>query len=74
VEELTRIIGVAHALVDAGRHIELEGLDSQVGLLCAKTLDLPMDDGRRVRPRLIALSGSVMALSHALTARVPPHL
>ena len=33
------------------------GLDHQVGLLCAKSLDLPPDEGRRVRPRLIALSG-----------------
>jgi hypothetical protein len=68
-EELTSIIGVAHALVDAGRAIDLAGLDSQVGLLCAKTLDLPPDDGRRARPRLIALSGSVEALSRALVAR-----
>ncbi len=71
-EELTRIIGVAHALVDAGRAIDLAGLDSQVGLLCAKTLDLPPDDGRRARPRLIALSGSVEALSRVLIARTPP--
>ncbi len=71
-EELTKMIGIAHALVDAGRTIDLAGLDSQVGLLCAKTLDLPPEDGRRARPRLIALSGSVEALSRALLARASP--
>ena len=71
-EELTKIIEVAHALVDAGRTIDLAGLDSQVGLLCAKTLDLLPDEGRRARPRLIALSSSVEALSRALVAHPPP--
>ena len=40
--------------------------------LCAKALDLPPDEGRRVRPRLIALSGSMEALSQALLARGAP--
>ncbi len=71
-EELTKIIEVARTLVDAGRAIDLAGLDSQVGLLCAKTLDLLPDDGHRARPRLITLSGSVEALSRALVARLPP--
>lgn len=67
--ELTQMIGVACALAEAGRTIDLTGLDHQVGLLCAKSLDLPPDEGRRVRPRLIALSGSMEALSRALAAR-----
>jgi hypothetical protein len=71
-EEVTKLVGVARALVEAGRDVDLAGLDSQVGLLCAKTLDLPPDEGRRVRPRLIALSGTVEALSRALSARAPP--
>lgn len=71
-EELTRMIAVAHALVDAGRSIDLAGLDGQIGLLCAKTLDLPQNDGQRARPRLIALAASVEALSRALVARPPP--
>jgi hypothetical protein len=71
-EDLTGLIGVAQALVEAGRAIDLSGLDSQIGLLCAKTLDLPPDEGRRVRPRLIALSGSVEALSRALATHAAP--
>ena len=72
VAELMKVVGIAHELVEAGRDIDLAGLDSRVGLLCAKTLDLPPDEGRHVRPRLIALSGSVEALSRALSARAPP--
>jgi hypothetical protein len=71
-DELMKLVGVARALVDSGRHVDLVGLEDQVGLLCAKMLDLPPDEGRRVRPRLIALSGSVEALSRALSARAPP--
>jgi len=71
-EELSRIVDVARALVEAGRAIDLAGLDSQVGLLCAKSLDLPPEEGRRVRPWLVALSGAVEALWRALAARGAP--
>ena len=59
-------------LVDSNREVDLTGLDREIGLLCAKTLDLPPDEGRRIRPRLIALSGSVEALSRAFCTRGPP--
>lgn len=68
-DDLTRIVGIALTLVEADRIIDLTGFDNQVGLLCAKSLDLPPDEGRRIRPRLIALSGSIEALSRALAAR-----
>ena len=70
-EELTKMVGVANALVEAGRAIDLTGLDSQVGLLCAKSLDLPPDEGRRIRPRLIALFGTIEALSRTLASHAP---
>lgn len=71
-DELTRMMGLACALAQSGRAVDLTGLEDQVGLLCAKSLDLPPEEGRRVRPRLIALSGSIEALSRVLAARVPP--
>jgi len=71
-EQLTCMIDVSRGLVEAGRAIDLTGLDRQVGLLCAKSLDLPPDEGRRVRPRLLALSGSIEALSRAMAARAAP--
>jgi len=70
-EELAKVVGVACELVIAGRAIDLTGLTDQVGLLCAKSLDLPTDAGRGVRPRLIALSGSMEALSRALQKAAP---
>jgi hypothetical protein len=70
-EELTKIVGVARALVEAGRAIDLTGIDSQVGLLCAKSLDLPPGDGRRIRPRLIALFGAMEALAQVITSNAP---
>ena len=71
-DELTKMVGLACALAESGRTVDLAGLESQVGLLCAKSLDLPPDEGRRVRPRLIALSGSIEALSRILAAHVAP--
>jgi hypothetical protein len=71
-EELTTMVGVARTLVEANRAVDLTGLDGQVGLLCAKSLDLPPDEGRRIRPRLIALSGSIEALSRTLATHAPP--
>ena len=71
-EALTQTIGVARALAESGRAIELIGLDREVGLLCAQSLDLPPDTGRRVRPQLIALSRAMEALSLVLAARAAP--
>lgn len=71
-EELTKMVCIAQVLVAANRQVDLTGLDSQIGLLCAKSLDLPPDEGRKIRPRLIALFGSVEELSRSLAKRAPP--
>jgi hypothetical protein len=71
-EDLTKRISCARAAAEGGSRISLTGLDQQVGVLCAKSLDLSPDEGRRVRPRLIALSGLIEALSRALAARARP--
>ena len=68
---LARTLGLARALVEAGRRIDLAGLDSQVGLLCARALDLDPEEGRQVRADLIALREMLDALA-ALLARPPP--
>jgi hypothetical protein len=70
-EKLTKLVELARAFVDSNREVDLAGLDHQIGLLCAKTLDLPPDEGRRMRPRMIALFGSVEGLSRALAAHGP---
>ena len=68
---LARTLSLARALVEAGRRIDLTGLDSQVGLLCARALDLDPEDGRSVRSHLIALRSEIDALA-VLLARSPP--
>lgn len=40
-EQAIRIVAVAQALVASHRHVDIAGLQDQVGLLCAKSLDLP---------------------------------
>jgi hypothetical protein len=40
-EQLTRLVDTARALVDSNREVDLTGLECEIGLLCAKSLDLP---------------------------------
>lgn len=40
VEQTLRMIAVTEALVASHRHVDLEGLEHHVGLICAKALDL----------------------------------
>jgi hypothetical protein len=59
-------LGVARGFVEAGRSVDLAGLEDQVGLLCAKALDLPPAEGRMMRGELVALLARVDALTAAL--------
>lgn len=63
---VAQTLGVARGLVDAGRAVDLAGLQDQVGLLCAKALDLPRDEGRAMRGELVALLARLDGLSVAL--------
>ena len=49
------MLRLARGMVQAGRRVELEGLDQMVGRLCARCLDLPPEEGRALRPLLAAL-------------------
>lgn len=72
--DLGQTVAMARALVESGRAIDLAGLDAQVGLLCAKALDLPPAEGRAVQADLMTLLGAMDALARALTraAGSPP--
>lgn len=65
-EELASTISLARALAESGRAVDLTGLDLRIGLLCAKSLDLPPEQGREMRPALVLLSRAVEALSRVL--------
>lgn len=40
-DQTMRVISIAAALAESARPVDLDGLQDQVGLLCAKALDLP---------------------------------
>ena len=46
--------------------MDLTGLEDQVGLLCAKALDLPPAEGRTMRGELVAVLARMDALTVAL--------
>jgi hypothetical protein len=71
-DELTETVGMARVLAAWGRAVDLTGLDQQIGLLCAKSLDLAPDEGRSLRPDLIVLSAAMETLSRALAAQAAP--
>ncbi len=68
---LLNTIAVARVLAENGRRLDLTGLDSQVGLLCARMLDLEPDEGRIARVELVRLRADLDALA-AVLARPPP--
>ena len=63
---VAQTLSVARGLVDAGRAVDLIGLEDQIGLLCAKALDLPTSDGRAIRGELVAMMARIDALHAAL--------
>ena len=57
------LLEASEALVDAGRQLDIDGLDLRVGRLCAQCLDLEPDEGRALRPGLLALGLQIDRLS-----------
>lgn len=65
-EQARRMIALTRGLVVAGRDVDLAGLESGIGLLCAKALDLPLEQGRAARAELIQLIVELDLLSVAM--------
>lgn len=70
-DSLSKTIRLSRAFACADRPVDLAGLESGIGLLCAKALDLPPDRGRLLRPRLILLRQELDELGAALRSRPP---
>jgi hypothetical protein len=69
---LKRTVGVARALIRAGRTLDLSGIDDGVGLLCAQALDLPTEQGQLMAGLLRDLLADIDGLMDALRdARLP---
>ena len=70
-ESLSKTIRLSRAFASAGRPVDLSGLESGVGLLCAKALDLSPDRGRLLRSHLVLLRQELDELSHSLRSHPP---
>ncbi len=66
VAVLHHTAALARTLAEAGRPIDISGLDGQVGLVCARALDLAPEEGRLVQGDLRALLAEVDALAASL--------
>jgi hypothetical protein len=65
-EGVSATLRIARGLIEGHRQVDLAGLDAMVGLLCARTLDLPPEQGRALRPRLMLLLAELDGLTGAL--------
>jgi hypothetical protein len=66
-----RLFGTARAFAEAGRPVELSGLELSIGRLAAASLDLDPEHGRRLRPDLEALLIDLDRLQRAIEAGPP---
>lgn len=71
VETMRSTVTVARALVDAGVRIDLDGLDREVGDLCADAVALPRELGRTLVDPLTRLRDEIAALETTLAEQPP---
>ncbi len=63
---LVAMVRTARALAAAQRPIDLAGIDNMVGVYCARALDLPLVEGRKLRDRLKCLETEIDLLERDL--------
>jgi len=68
LDQIAGMLRLARALAEAGRPLDLGGLQDLAGRACAAALDLPPDQGRATRPVLVAVLAEVDALTAACRA------
>lgn len=69
VDTMATTLMLARALVFAGHRVDLDGVDREIGDLCAETIALPRDEGRLLRPALEGLLREIQALEEDLALR-----
>jgi hypothetical protein len=72
IEDVRNALEIACRLLRDGRSIELAGLESEVGFLCAKVLDLPPERGRALANELSGLLRQVECVLHELQSPAHP--
>lgn len=68
-EQTCRMVAMAQAMVASNRQVELDGLQQQVGLLCAKALDLPPAQIGVAHMELRRLAAGLDALHAAMRSK-----
>jgi len=63
---LSRTLGIARALAESGRQLDLRGIEDGVGQFCAQTLDLPPAEAQGMVFMLRELLSQVDALTEIL--------
>ena len=66
VADLGAILQLARAMAEAGRRVDLGGLQALMGRLCARSLDLMPEEGRRIAPHLAGVLAEIDALHGVL--------
>lgn len=69
IQRATATVGIARGLLASGRDVDLTGLDTMAGALCAQVLDLSPAEGIEFRPALAELDASIAALADAMRQR-----
>jgi len=72
LEQFGRTLAIAGNLTRAGKRVDLTGLDTEMGFICARVLDLPPEEGRGLRPVLVALQAQLEALTDAVARSGAP--
>jgi len=72
IEQVSGFLRIARILIEDGRRIDLSGLESEIGRLCAAVLDLEPQVGKRFKPRLSALLAEVETIEGRLAAMTTP--
>ncbi|MXP63997.1 hypothetical protein E0493_11640 [Roseomonas sp. M0104] len=62
VERLDGMLALAHAFVQAGRRLDLDGLDAEITALCAAILALPREQRGVFGGALHGLQARILAL------------
>jgi hypothetical protein len=70
-EALLVILRMALVFLQAGRPVDLTGLEQEAGQLCAKALDLEETGRKRLRPKLVHALAELDALARAHRTHPP---
>lgn len=70
--QFSRTLVVIRNLMQAGRYVDLTGLDAEMVLVCTRALALPPEEARSLRPVLLSLREELGVLAAALPVRETP--